>query len=65
MNWRLIEAGLVDELFITIAPSLLGGREAPTAVEGVGFAMAEQLHMRLLEMRREGDEIFCRYEVIR
>lgn len=65
MNWQLIEAGVVDELFITVAPSLLGGRGAPTAVEGEGFAMAGQVRMRLLELRREGDEIFCRYEVVR
>ncbi len=65
MNWQLIDNGLVDELFITVAPSLLGGRDAPTAVEGEGFTMERQIRMRLLEMRREEDEIFCRYEVIR
>jgi 2,5-diamino-6-(ribosylamino)-4(3H)-pyrimidinone 5'-phosphate reductase len=64
-NWRLIDDDLVDELFITVAPSLLGGRDAPTAVEGDGFTMERQIRMRLLEMRREEDEIFCRYEVIR
>jgi 2,5-diamino-6-(ribosylamino)-4(3H)-pyrimidinone 5'-phosphate reductase len=65
MNWQLIDGGLVDELFITFAPSLLGGRDAPTAVEGEGLAMERQVRLRLLEMRREEDEIFCRYEVIR
>lgn len=65
MNWQLFDDDLVDELFITVAPSLLGGRDAPTAVEGEGFTMERQLRMRLLEMRREEDEIFCRYEVIR
>jgi 2,5-diamino-6-(ribosylamino)-4(3H)-pyrimidinone 5'-phosphate reductase len=64
-NWRLIDADVVDEFFITVAPSLLGGRDAPTAVEGEGLAMELQIRLRLLEMRREGDEIFCRYEVVR
>jgi 2,5-diamino-6-(ribosylamino)-4(3H)-pyrimidinone 5'-phosphate reductase len=65
MNWQLIHEDLVDEIFITVAPSLLGGRDAPTAVEGDGLTMERQIRMRLLEMRREEDEIFCRYEVIR
>jgi 2,5-diamino-6-(ribosylamino)-4(3H)-pyrimidinone 5'-phosphate reductase len=64
-NWRLIDDDLVDELFITIAPSLLGGRDAPTVVEGAGVSMERQIRLRLLDMRREGDEIYCRYSVVR
>lgn len=65
LNWRFVRGGLVDELYLTIAPVLLGGREAPTLLEGCGFPMKEQRRLRLLELRREGDEIYCRYELVR
>jgi 2,5-diamino-6-(ribosylamino)-4(3H)-pyrimidinone 5'-phosphate reductase len=65
LNWRFVRDGLADELYVTIAPALLGGREAPTLLEGRGFAMASQRKLRLLELRRKGDEIFCRYSLVR
>ncbi len=63
LNWQLVRAGLVDELNVTLAPVLLGGREAPTLLEGPGFAMQDQRRLRLREVRRQGDELFCRYAV--
>jgi len=65
LNWSFLRNGLVDELYVTIAPALLGGRDAPTLLEGSGFAMAAQRKLRLLELRREGDEIYCRYALVR
>lgn len=65
LNWSLARQGLVDELFVTLAPALLGGREAPTLLEGDGFRMAERLRLRLLEVDRREDELFCRYAVRR
>lgn len=65
INWQFVRLDLVDELHVTVAPSLLGGRDAPTPLEGDGFAMAEQRRLRLADVRREGDELYCRYEVVR
>jgi 2,5-diamino-6-(ribosylamino)-4(3H)-pyrimidinone 5'-phosphate reductase len=65
LNWQLFRDDLVDELFVTVAPSLLGGRDAPTLLEGEGFAMADQRRLRLIDMHREGDELYCRYAVVR
>ncbi|ANM29763.1 hypothetical protein ABI59_09515 [Acidobacteria bacterium Mor1] len=65
LNWALAQADLLDELFITVAPSLLGGREAPTLLEGPGFAMADQTRLELADLTREGDEIYLRYRVLR
>jgi 2,5-diamino-6-(ribosylamino)-4(3H)-pyrimidinone 5'-phosphate reductase len=64
-NWRLIRDDLVDEIYLTVAPSLLGGSGAPTIVEGEGFYMRQQRTLRLLEVQREGDELYCRYAVVR
>lgn len=65
LNWSFVSQDLLDELFVTVAPALLGGRDAPTLLEGDGFYMAEQRRLRLLDVRHEGDELFCRYRVIR
>lgn len=65
MNWQFARLDLVDEWNVTVAPALLGGREAPTLLEGDGFPMDEQRRLRLLDIRRDGDEAFFRYEVVR
>lgn len=65
LNWSLVEADLVDELHLTVAPSLLGGSDAPTIVEGTGFTMKRQRRLRLVDVRRVGDELYCRYRIRR
>jgi 2,5-diamino-6-(ribosylamino)-4(3H)-pyrimidinone 5'-phosphate reductase len=65
LNWALLRADLVDELHVTLAPALLGGRTAPSPVGGEGFPMAQLRPLRLEEVRREGDELFCRWTVVR
>jgi len=63
LNWGFVRDGLVDELYVTIAPCLFGGRLAPTLLEGDGLTMDQRKHLRLLHMERVGDEIYCRYAV--
>ena len=65
LNWQFLAHDLVDELFVTIAPALLGGRDAPTLLGGDGFPMADHVRLRLADIVREQDELFCRYEVVR
>lgn len=65
LNWGFVREGLLDELFVTIAPSLLGGRGAPTPVEGEGFAMDDRTRLRLLSVDQHDDELYCRYAVVR
>lgn len=37
LNWSFIKENLVDEIRLTIAPWIIGGRDAVTLVEGDGF----------------------------
>lgn len=37
LNWGLISGGLVDEIYTFIGNMVLGGRSAPTLVDGEGF----------------------------
>jgi 2,5-diamino-6-(ribosylamino)-4(3H)-pyrimidinone 5'-phosphate reductase len=38
INWSVLKLGLVDQLIVTIAPMVVGGRDAKTLVEGVGIS---------------------------
>jgi len=64
-NWALVHDDLVDELHVTVAPWLLGGRDAPTLLEGAGFAMAGRRALRLTDVRRIDDELYLRYTIVR
>jgi len=53
-----IERDLADKLVVFIAPKIIGGAEAPTAVEGTGIAAIEQAWpLRDVRCRRVGDDL--------
>ena len=56
-------AGLVDEIFLTVAPKVLGGRAGKTAtmVEGMVFKADKVKRFQLASMKKAGDELFLRY----
>lgn len=60
----LLEAGLIDRLWVTICPLLLGGTSAPTLVEGTGFLQAIAPRLRLLEVKPIDPEVFLHYQVL-
>lgn len=58
-----VEAGLLDELHLTVCPTILGGRDAPTPVEGAGWRIADRLGLRLANVERIDDELFLHWVV--
>jgi riboflavin-specific deaminase-like protein len=54
-------ANLIDEYHITLTPKILGGRDATTLVEGIGFTQKNLLHLKLVQHSVVGDEIFLVY----
>lgn len=58
LNASLQAAGLVDELFLTIAPKLSGGEHAPRIVEG---ELPEVAELELLWLLEQDGELFARY----
>jgi len=64
-NFAFLDAGLVDEVYWTVAPYFIGGRGVPTPVEGEGFDFARIVPLTLLDLRVEGDEVFLHYRVKR
>lgn len=61
----LVDARLVDELFLTVSPLTAGrGAEAALAlVEGVEFLPARNVASELRGVRRAGEHLFLRYSV--
>ena len=58
-----LEAGIVDELFLTISPLVFGGGEPPLVTLAGGASLREHpvRARRLLSVRRSEDYLFLRY----
>ena len=56
LHASFVEAKLVDRLAVFIAPRLIGGAMAPTAVGGRGLALPEALRLESPSVRSVGDD---------
>lgn len=61
-NASFVQLDLVDRIHLTLTPLVIGGKEAPTWCEGVGFSLGKFPKFRLAEVHREGDELYLTYE---
>lgn len=55
-------AGCIDELSVFISPHVVGGRAAPTLVDGEGFVEAFP-RLELREVEHSDGGLLCRYDV--
>jgi 5-amino-6-(5-phosphoribosylamino)uracil reductase len=62
VHFAFANAGLVDEWYITITPRLIGGRNAPSFLDGEGFLKKNHIELKLVSSRRVGDELYLRYK---
>jgi riboflavin-specific deaminase-like protein len=63
LNAALFSEGLIDEVFLTLAPKLIGGSDPLTIVKGASFPEPIRLEVRsLVELE---SELFLRYSVVR
>jgi 5-amino-6-(5-phosphoribosylamino)uracil reductase len=61
LNAQLLQLDLIDSLYLTVAPALLGGLHAPSWLAGEGLKMAAHRRLQLCSAEVVGDEIFCHY----
>jgi 2,5-diamino-6-(ribosylamino)-4(3H)-pyrimidinone 5'-phosphate reductase len=60
----LFRAGVVNELHLTVSPKIMGGRNAPTICDGLGFpTLAKACGLELKSMKRHEDEVFLVFAV--
>jgi 2,5-diamino-6-(ribosylamino)-4(3H)-pyrimidinone 5'-phosphate reductase len=64
LNWSLMEAGLLDEIYIYIGPMIIGGESAPTLVDGLGFAFNFP-ELDLVALERLGDGALLKWRMKR
>jgi riboflavin-specific deaminase-like protein len=63
LNSALLEAEVVDELFLTISPLLTGEHAAPRIVEG--HLLPDAVELTIAWVLRQDHELYLRYEVRR
>jgi 2,5-diamino-6-(ribosylamino)-4(3H)-pyrimidinone 5'-phosphate reductase len=61
--WSFFSGGFVDRYSVYIGGKILGGRTAPTPVDGEGFDDSEALALNLVECMRLGEGVLLVYEV--
>ncbi|MFN6529973.1 RibD family protein [Nostoc sp. ChiSLP03a] len=61
----LVELDLIDELWLTVCPLILGGNTAPTPVEGKGFLPDLAPKLQLIEVHTVEQEVFLHYRLQR
>jgi len=59
----LLQSNLIDELWLTVCPLILGGASAPTPVGGVGFLSQLAPKLQLLEVHQVEQEVFLHYRL--
>ncbi len=66
LNFAMLEADLIDEIHLTLCPSVIGGSAAPTTFEGAGFTRRGMRSLKLDGVRSNDlGELFLKYTVLR
>lgn len=61
--WLFVKHNLIQRYHLTLCPTLVGGRDAPTLCDGVGFAAPRKFpRCKLMHMWKNGSELFLTYD---
>jgi 2,5-diamino-6-(ribosylamino)-4(3H)-pyrimidinone 5'-phosphate reductase len=63
--FSFFQAGLVDVYSVYVGDFIIGGREAPSPVDGEGFHPGERVPVHLMSVERLGGGVHLTYEVQR
>jgi diaminohydroxyphosphoribosylaminopyrimidine deaminase/5-amino-6-(5-phosphoribosylamino)uracil reductase len=56
----LLKARQVDELWIFVAPRIVGGRDAVRAVAGQGWPLASAPHVKIISREQVGEDLLIK-----
>ncbi|MFX1375445.1 MAG: RibD family protein [Promethearchaeota archaeon] len=63
LNWSFIKNDFIDEIRLTVAPWIVGGKDAISLVEGMGFnTMSEAKRFNLIEVRPRNNYVVLKYK---
>lgn len=60
--FQFLKSNLIDEMYVTLCPKIIGGKGAPTLADGEGFLENGIKKMKLLAYEAVGHEIFLHYK---
>lgn len=63
LNWGMISAGLVDEIYTYVGNIIIGGSHAPTFVDGTGFADKNLLSLKLISVDKIESGVLLKWKV--
>jgi 2,5-diamino-6-(ribosylamino)-4(3H)-pyrimidinone 5'-phosphate reductase len=63
LNYAFFKEAFVDELYLTVTPRIIGGGNAPTLVDGIGFLKENHVALELISSKRVDQEVYLRYRV--
>ena len=64
LNFEMLKEGLVDEIYVAIAPKIFGGRNVPTLADGEGFKEGEIVDLELIDIEKLDEVIVLRYRIL-
>jgi len=63
LNWGMLSAGLVDEIYTFVGNLIIGGATSPTFTDGEGFSEAEILRLELISAEKIEDGALLKWKV--
>jgi len=63
LNWGMLSAGLVDEIYTFVGNLIIGGATSPTFTDGEGFLEAEILDLELLSVEKIEEGVLLKWKV--
>jgi 2,5-diamino-6-(ribosylamino)-4(3H)-pyrimidinone 5'-phosphate reductase len=62
LNWSMVSEGLVDEIYTYIGALIIGGRDAPTLVDGIGYA-SDFPRLKLISLEKLDDGALLKWRL--
>lgn len=63
LNWGMLSAGLVDEIYTFVGNLIIGGATAPTFTDGEGFSEDELLELELISSEKIENGVLLKWKV--
>lgn len=65
LNWSMLSQGLVDEIYTFAGNLIIGGKDAPTLVDGEGFRGESAIRLKLMDAKKMDGGVLIRWKVLK